>query len=123
MPIMLPPVTQSPDDLMELDVADLVFKLDLRVHRSTRWLKMIRDAGSPDAQQLALDGAEREQALLHSATVAMRVRSREVAEFARSLGLCCRPEEARRCPWVVACRIVAWVMRDRPRRGNGGSHT
>ena len=112
MPTMLPPVTQSPDDLMDIPVAQLVFKLDMRVHRSTRWLRMIRDAATPDARQLALDGAEREQVLLHAATVAMRVRSSEVADFARSLGLRCQPDEARRCPWVVACGIVAWVMQE-----------
>lgn len=123
MPITLPPVTQSPDDLMDLDVADLIFKLDLRVHRSTRWIKLVREAATPDARQFALDGAEREQALLHAATVAVRVRSREVAAFSRSLGLRCRPEEARRCPWVVACRIVAWVMQEGPRRGNGERHS
>jgi len=112
MPVLLPPVTQSPDDLMDIDVADLVFRLDLRVHRVSRWLKLLRDAGTPDARQLALDGAAREQALLHAATVAVRVRSREVADFARSLGLRCQPGEARRSPWIVVCRIVAWVMRD-----------
>ena len=36
MDTALPPIRQSPDDLMALPIADLVYKLDMRVRRAVR---------------------------------------------------------------------------------------
>lgn len=67
----LPPISQSPDDLMELPIEELAFKLVTRVRR----LRKIKRINGPEWL------AARERQLIRVAEIACRVRVREMARW------------------------------------------
>jgi hypothetical protein len=106
----LPPIRQSPDDLMALPIADLVYKLDMRVRRAVRWLDLAQSETDPDRLREIRAGMKREDALLHAAATALRARAEEASRFAASVGVECPAEMVRKAPHLCACALVKHIM-------------
>jgi hypothetical protein len=106
----LPPIRQSPDDLMALPIADLVYKLDMRVRRAVRWMNMAQTATGESRLTAIREGMKREDALLHAAATALRARAGEARQFAASAGVDCAAEMVRKAPHLCACALVKHIM-------------
>jgi len=107
---LFPPIQQSPDDLMEIPVADLVRKLDRRVRRLLEWQDMAK-ATSADGQLSQIQaGAMREIDLIQVAATALRARAAEVVRFAASVRVRCRAQDVRERPHLVACAIMKVIL-------------
>ena len=78
----LGPITQTPDDLMELPAVDVAVKLAMRVRRLRRFEELAHDA-DPETIRWAL---KREHALVRVAETAARARVRELAFLVVHLG-------------------------------------
>ena len=106
----LPPIRQSPDDLMALPIADLVYKLDMRVRRAVRWMNLSQTATGESRLRAIREGMEREDALLHAAATALRTRAGDASLFATSVGVECPAEMVRKAPHLCACALVKHIM-------------
>ena len=110
MDTTLPPIRQSPDDLMALPIADLVYKLDMRVRRAMRWMNMTQAATEGERMRAIREGMKREDALLHAAATALRTRAEAASRFAASVGVECPAEMVRKAPHLCACALVKHIM-------------
>ena len=106
----LPPVRQSPDDLMAIPISDLVYKLDMRVRRAVRWMNMAQDATEGDRLRAIREGMKREDTLLHAAATALRTRAEDASRFANSVDVECPAEMVRKAPHLCACALVKHIM-------------
>ena len=106
----LPPVRQSPDDLMALPIADLVYKLDMRVRRAVRWMNLAQGETEEARKRALRECMKREDALLHAAATALRTRAEDASRFANSVGVECPAEMVRKAPHLCACALVKHIM-------------
>lgn len=107
---VLPPVSQSPDDLMELPIAELVRKLDQRVRRAVRWVNLARTEADPTRLQSVRNYLQRETELLHAAATALRARAQEGSRYAASIGIDCPPVFLRKAPQMAACAFMKQLL-------------
>ena len=103
-------VHQSPDDLMTIPVADLVYKLDRRVRRAARWRRLADDETNTRGLKLIRHYMNREEALIHAAATALRTRAGEASRFAASVGVRCPRFYVRVMPHLAACALVKHIM-------------
>jgi len=94
-------MTQAPDDLMQEDIASLVYRLDWRVQRAMRWIPLLQQSPSLEVY------ARKDDALLRAAAVAVRARAKEVVSFAKSIGIRCEASHVRKNPFLVACALMS----------------
>lgn len=106
----LPPVRQSPDDLMAIPIRDLVHVLDRRVRRVVRWMNMAQASAEGNRIRAIRKGMKREDALLHAAATALRARAGEASRFASSVGVDCPVDMVRKAPHLCACALVKHIM-------------
>jgi len=81
----LGPITQSPDDLMELPAVDLAVKLVTRMRRLRRFEELARVTAMVDRDTVRW-ALKREHALVRVAEAAARTRVRELAFLVVHLG-------------------------------------
>ena len=106
----LSPIRQSPDDLMEIPIADLIFRLDRRIRRLVDWQNMateMKDRTSWDRIHAVM---KREFDLVQVAATALRTRAVEVERFAAALRIRCRPEDVRANPFIIACALRKLIL-------------
>lgn len=106
----LPPIRQSPDDLMAIPISDLVYKLDMRVRRAVRWINMPQAETNGDRARTIRACMRREDALLHAAATALRARANEASRFAASIGIDCPPDLPRKAPHLCACAFMKHLL-------------
>lgn len=106
----LPPTLQSPDDLMEIPISDLVHTLNMRARNMVRWLKLCSKEIPEEATTYIVRSMMRDDARRHSAMVALRARAEETSRFAASLGVDCPVDLVRRAPILCACGLVRHVI-------------
>jgi hypothetical protein len=81
----LGPITQSPDDLMELPTVDLAVRLVTRVRRLRRFEELARVTTTADSDTVRW-AIKRENALVRVAEAAARAKVRELAFLVVHLG-------------------------------------
>ena len=74
----LGPITQSPDDLMEIPAVELAVKLTTRVYRLRKFEELARTAATADRDTIQ-SAIKRERVLIRVAETAARARVRELA--------------------------------------------
>ena len=107
---IFPPIKQSPDDLMDLPIGDLVRKLDRRVRRLLEWQNMAKATSDETRLSQIQAGAVREIELVQIAATALRARAAEVVRFAASVHIRCRVEDVRGSPHLVACALMKVIL-------------
>ena len=107
----IPPILQSPDDLMNVPIGQLVFMLDRRIRRVMDWIDLIQAESNTMQRQAILACLEREETLVRVAAIALRTRAVEASSFAARLGIRCSPEFLREETHLAACAFVKHMMK------------
>ena len=104
--VTFPPIRQSPDDLMEVPIADLIARLDRRIRRLVDWQNMAAEMKDHTSRDRINAVMKREFDLVQVAATALRARAAEVEKFAAALRLRCHPEDVRANPFIIACALM-----------------